>query len=137
MLTRRLKLAHREIQRQWVPTLPRVVIHGDLTPGNVVSFGGALKLCDPDNLKLGPREVDIAAARMHCRRIWGAHAWAEFSSAYPDTYAPGLVDALAAEKEAADCLWMAAMWDIRPECREMLAHRVDALDDAAALWADP
>ena len=137
VLRRRLEHAHNDIRDSWNPATPLVVVHGDLIPGNVVRFGDNPKLCDLDNVRLGPCEVDVAAAAMHSRRIWGGDTWSEFRAAYPRSYRRGLVEALATEKEIADCLWMAAMWEIRPDCRSMLAHRVETLNDPCALWADP
>ena len=137
LLEHRLEQTHSGIRDRWDPTAPLVVIHGDLTPGNVVRFGDEFKLCDLDNVRLGPCEVDIAATAMHCRRIWGGDTWATFNAAYPRSYRRGLMEALATEKEIADCLWMAAMWEPRPDCRSMLAHRVESLDDPNVLWNDP
>ena len=113
-----------------------VLLHGDLYPANVVTLNGSLLCCDLDDISYGPCEVDLCATGIHARRMWGGNTCEYFLNAYPYPYDLGLVEALIAEKNVGYCLWLASLWESRPDSHGALMHQVATLDDPTALWED-
>ena len=113
---------------------PVTFIHGDLCCDNIVRFKNKLLLCDFDSIALGPPEKDLANILVDCRRFLQMRCWQQFIEAYSLAYDKQLLENIAATKELGDCIWLASLWDARPDSREELLWRLNSLDDPAVPW---
>ena len=113
--------------REWV------MVHDDLHFGNVVRLDGRLLLCDTDDMCRGPREADLAKMVFHLRRFRG-DGGAMFLEAYPAPFDGRLVEVLRALREVSACVWLASLWQRRPDTRPQLRLRVAGLSSGGALW---
>ena len=111
-----------------------VLVHDDLHPGNVVAVGGELKLCDLDGLCRGIREADLSKMAFHCLRFIGAEACDEFLSGYGQPFDERLLEQMRNAREVSACVWLASLWDLRPETRNECVRRIETLKDPSQLW---
>ena len=108
-----------------------VLVHGDAHPSNVIRYRERLLLIDLDNVGLGPREIDLAPYAVSCRRFPDpSKSWEDFLGIYPFMINFDLLDRLARIREVTMIVWLASLWDTRPDGRNELVHRLRTLDQA-------
>jgi aminoglycoside phosphotransferase (APT) family kinase protein len=96
-------------------------------------------LIDLDDLALGCPEIDLAPAATSYQRFSGvAGSWSEFRSAYETS--PGaepideeLLTWFVKLRQLTMLSWLFTLWDLRPETRNELTHRMTTLDKVA-IW---
>lgn len=120
-----------EANRCWQPDDPRVIVHGDPFPSNLVRVGGRLAFCDLDSLGIGPPEADLAVIEVVSRRFLGDASWQQCLDGYGRQYDSERLRVIGAVREVGLITWMALMWVRQPDqqARAMveLLHRLDTL----------
>ena len=106
-----------------------VLVHGDAHPSNVVSFRERLHLIDLDNIGSGPREIDLAPYAVSCRRFpTPQKSWSKFRYEYHVDIDDDLLVRLIRIRELTMIIWLASLWNSRPDAQVELSHRLDTLD---------
>ena len=120
-----------EANRCWRPDDPRVIVHGDPFPSNLVRVGERLAFCDLDSLGIGPPEADLAVIEVVSRRFLGNASWQHCLDGYGLPYDSERLRVIGAVREVGLITWMALMWARQPgqQARAMmeLLHRLDTL----------
>ena len=103
---------------------PTTLVHGDFNASNIVRLDGRLLMCDPDNLCLGPVEVDLAKIKASCQQL-GPDCWDKLLADYPLDYNPKLLDKIVRVEEVQSVMWSTAFWRSRPAVPVEIQRHLD------------
>ena len=105
---------------------PQVLLHGDAHEGNCVRVGGQVRLIDLDGLSVGPREYDLLPGYVAFTRFHkDEKSWRKFMKGYGADVDWDRLARFAGIRESTMNSWLATMWDVRPETRPELLHRME------------
>ena len=119
--------------RRWV------LVHGDIHPGNIMTYRGDLALIDFDDLCWGPAEADVSVMTQNYERLSDTPEDVdEFLKAYTrtDHLDPVLMRHIRVANELTDCLWIGCLWGRTPGAADELIKRFDSLNDPTGRWSD-
>lgn len=105
---------------------PTTLLHGDLSPRNVIRLHGQLLMCDPDNLCQGPVEADLAQIKLNCHQL-GPDCWQQFLASYPLDYDQKLLDKAFAVGQIGALMWLTHLWQSDPETQAQIKQGIDQL----------
>ena len=107
---------------------PRVLVHGDSHPGNVVEHDGMLLACDLDRVCLGPAEADLVIPLSHSRTYPGADpdAGERLVQAYGRHLNRELLDAAVDVRGIYKTVGLVRTW-AEPHTRKSLSQRLTAV----------
>ena len=107
---------------------PRVLLHGDGHPGNIVVLDGRPTAIDMDLICAGPLEADFVLAFLHAARYPGADeaAGSKLTAAYGRPYDERLLESLVRSRSVCRILSLVDHWE-KPEARAGLLQRLDAV----------
>ena len=114
-------------------THPVVPVHGDLYPGNVVLHDGRYLLIDCDFMCCGPPEADLAQLISHYQRTTDDEP-EDFIAAYGLPVDAEFLRRATRLRELDHGLWLASMWNVRPESPKELMLRIGRWDDLSIRW---
>ena len=104
--------------------------HGDVYPGNIIRFPQGLFLCDPDNICLGPAEVDLSCALIYYRNYKSNMGqWQSFLKNYDRDYDLDLCQSLAELRLAGAICGNASFWNRQPQRQTELIRCLDNFED--------
>ena len=121
------------LHEQLPQTHPIVPVHGDLYPGNIVSYKGKNLLIDCDFMCRGAPEADLAQLISHYDRTTDQDS-RDFVAAYGLPVNTEFLRHATRLRELDHGLWLAAMWNVRPEAAGELKLRVANWHDFSVRW---
>ena len=107
---------------------PRVLVHGDSHPANMLEWNGRVVACDLDRLSVGPPEADLVIPLSHSRTYPGADpdAGENLVRAYRRPVNRELLDAATDARGVYKTVGLVRCWD-ELHARESLAQRLHAV----------
>lgn len=107
---------------------PKVLLHGDAHPGNVVIFKKEPFGCDLDEICTGPAEVDLSMTFLQAERFPGPDpaAGQKLAKAYGRTYDRELLQAIVDAKSVSRLMSLVRFWDY-PGIAEDFMQRLGAI----------